>query len=214
MEEDLILDEEEMEEHPSNLWAWLRLEGLLGLAIISGYYSFGLDPRSWEILAIGSLGYLVLYFIIPYKRKNLPESNWFWVVFSGIALGIFITGFAFKLMLWPGAGLLITLGSFLISVAYLSFSIYLFFIRQISIGLKMSLMPLGFMFPLAFIAILFRTMLWPMAGFLCFLSVGVSSLILSIYILLLIFQWKEFKILRFYLLRILVVMVLLAFLAF
>lgn len=214
MEEDLILDEEEMEQIPSNLWAWLRLEGLLSLAIISGYYSFGLNPRSWEILVIGVLGYLLIYFIIPYKRRDLPESNWFWVVFSGIALGIYIIGFAFKLMLWPSGALLITLGSILLFVAYLAFSIFLFLNRQISIGLKMSLMPLGLIFPLGFIGILFHVMSWPMAGVLSFASFGVFALILLIYLLLLIFQWKAFKLLRFYVLRIVVIMGLLAFLAF
>ena len=145
------------------------LSGLTSvLLIIAGaFFKWMHFPGAGVIFTVGIvlavLAFLPLYFFTSY-REQVEKKNPIYYLFGYITLSMMLTGVLFKIMHWPGAGILITLGIVLIVLVILPFYFVTSYRSQVE--KKNPLYPIVGYITLALIlaGALFKIMHWPGAG--------------------------------------------------
>ena len=158
------------------------LSGLTSvLLIIAGaFFKWMHFPGAGVIFTVGIvlavLAFLPLYFFTSY-REQVEKKNPIYYLFGYITLSMMLTGVLFKIMHWPGAGILITLGIVLIVLVILPFYFVTSYRSQVE--KKNPLYPIVGYITLALIlaGALFKIMHWPGAGIM--IEVGIGFVILG-----------------------------------
>jgi hypothetical protein len=213
MQEDLILDEEEVDEKPLLLWPWLRLEALLVFAILLGQYGPP-SPSNITISYIGAAGWLILQFVIPLKRKNILEIEKSWTFIAAVAFGLCFIG-QLGMNFSPFWGSMLMQAGFLSLIAsYFYLGARLLFKQQIPLGMRLLLSAFGFLIALFVLAYSFAIISMLEANLYNFLFIGLFSFLAILFAVFMLFQWEKYQILRFYFLRIVLVLGLLVIQSF
>lgn len=122
-------------------------------------------------ILIAVIAFLPLYFITSY-REQVEKKSPVNYIFGYITLSMMLIGILFKIMHWPGAAILLTLGIVLITLVLLPFYFVSNYRKQEEN--KNPLFPIVGYITLALIlaGALFKILHWPGAGIVVYVSIG------------------------------------------
>lgn len=197
-----ILDSPFEEQEPYTLWWFFLLEVIL-IAGAESLWQFVGPQTQWLIIPlIILLGFHIIFQIIApfYKQPNF-DTHPLWVILIGAGYIILLAGIMYHFFNWPNADETLSTGVFVLIAAHL-------FIPLINTLREpkpfMIIAPLWLMFiSMAFglSASLYYGMGWRQDPRLLSAGLVVSGLNSILFILLLYFNWKEYKYLLYYLPR-------------
>ncbi len=197
-----ILDSPIEEREPYNLWWFFLLEILL-LSSLESFRQLLQQSPAWFIPLYISAGcYMIFQIVVPFYKKPRSDVHIVWVLTKGIGFLILMAGVFYQQQQWPAAASTLSTGIFVLLASHLFLAIF------------NSLRPVNFLevapIWLLFLAItfglnagLYYSMGWKRE--LGLLSAGfvVNIIGILVFVLLLYFNWRQYKYLLYYLPRML-----------
>jgi len=91
---------------------------LFSLVIFGCFANFAQNDYGFQIIKLCLVGLAVTYFVEAIISKRKLKSNF--LMWEALAISVFLDGFIFKMMHWPGGGVMLIISGGVLSLIYLT----------------------------------------------------------------------------------------------